>query len=229
MIIDALHAWVLHKRWIGDTSALVTFFTFEQGIITSTCKGGRTPKKQALLQEFTPLWLAINQQGNHCYVRQIEMMTAPLQLTGHGLFAALYVNELLYYFLRPNDESAKLYKAYESLLNALLVAQDRIEIEMALRRFEWMLLVCCGYSMSLTYDIDGRLILADRCYQLLNGEGFVEAKNGVSGRHIIAFSQDKFDDVETLKAVKWMMRRTIEFVLDGKPIRSRKLYQSLRT
>ncbi|WP_207384157.1 DNA repair protein RecO [Legionella nagasakiensis] len=226
MIIEALHAWVLHKRWIGDTSAQATFFTFEQGIITCLYRGGRTPKKQSLLQEFTPLWVAVNQRGDRYYIRQIEIVAATIQFTGHNLFAALYMNELLYYFLCPNDEYPELYKAYESVLKTLTAVNSRFGVETVLRRFEWQLLVSCGYQMSLTHDVDGRPILADRQYQLLDGHGFMAVGKGILGQHILAFSQDRFTDVATLKAVKWIMRRAIDFALDGRAIKARELYKN---
>lgn len=224
MITNALQAWVLHKRWTGDTSAQVVFFTREQGILSCTCKGGRTPKKQSLLQAFTPLWLAVDERRDWHYLRQVEIISPSLQFTGSGLFSALYINELLHHALRPNDTNRLLYDVYERTLQTLTLLTDRLLIEATLRRFEWVLLTACGYQMSLTHDVHEMPIVASSQYTLIPGNGFSLVDKGILGAHILAFADDKLNDVEVLKAVKWIMRRAIDHALDGKPIKARELY-----
>src|SRR5258708_7721460 len=112
MITEALNAWVLHKTSSGETSARVTFFTLEKGIFTWVSKGGRSPKKQALLQPFLPLWLSVELRKNHPFLRSFEEQEAPLEFKGPALFAGLYTNELLFYALKPIDSQPELFKAY---------------------------------------------------------------------------------------------------------------------
>ena len=224
MITDAFHAWVLQKRWSGDTSAYVTFFTRESGLLQCLYKGGRTPKKQSLLSPFTPLWLSVNTRGDWHYVRQIEITSPSFCLPGDALFAAIYMNELLYSLLQPNDAAPELYDAYVQGLQALCYAENRLAIETPLRRFEWALLACCGYSMSLTQDIQSSAIVADKYYRFIAGEGFCPDSQGISGVHILAFAHNKLDDIAVLKAAKLFMRRAIDFALDGKPVKARSLF-----
>ena len=82
MTTKTLQAWVLHKQWSGDTSARVSFFTRELGVIQCLCKGGRTPKKQALLQAFTPLWLSVDERYDRYYTQAIESISPILHLRG---------------------------------------------------------------------------------------------------------------------------------------------------
>ena len=226
MITDALQAWIIHKYWSGDTSARVVFFTREQGLIRCLYKGGRTPKKQALLQAFSPLWLAMDVRGQAHFVRQLEAASPPMLLVGHTLFAGLYVNELLHHALQPNDPDELLYLAYVHTLNLLTKTTDRFAIEAILRRFEWTLLTSCGYHMSLTHDAKTALpISAHLYYRFIPGEGFIMEASGICGTHLMAMAADDLDDKAVLKTAKHIMRRAIDHALDGKIIKARALYQ----
>jgi DNA repair protein RecO (recombination protein O) len=227
MITDAIKAWVIHKSWSGDTSARVVFFTREYGLIACFYKGGRSPKKQALLQAFTPLWLTMDIRGHSYFVRQLEMAEFPLQLLGQNLFSGLYVNELLYHMLRPHDQHSLLYDAYIETLQTLMIANGRLTLEPLLRRFEWTVLTTCGYHMSLTHEADSTSpIVVDKYYRFVAGEGFYVDEEGIAGGDIIALAHDKLDDLTVLNTAKKIMRRAIDFVLDGKEIKARALYRS---
>jgi DNA repair protein RecO (recombination protein O) len=227
MITNALHAWVIYKTWSGDTSARVLFFTKEHGLISCLYKGGRTPKKQALIQPFTPLWVTMNVKGNAYFVRQIELADAAISFQGSTLFAGLYVNELIYHALRPHDPHPSLYEAYVQTLKALTQTFQRHAIEAVLRRFEWNLLTASGYPMSLTHEAHTlEPIALNRAYRFVASEGFILDEQGVSGAHILALSQDRLDDPAVLNAAKKIMRQAIDHALDGKIIKTRALYRS---
>lgn len=226
MITDAFQTWVIHKYWSGDTSARVVFFTREHGLIHCFFKGGRTPKKQALLQAFSPLWLAIDVRGDTHFVRHLERAAAPIPLEGQTLFAGLYINELLHHALRPRDPHEPLHGAYAHTLETLMKAPHRLAIEATLRRFEWTLLTSCGYHMSLTQEAyTARPIEPDKRYNFINGEGFILADNGINGAHIIEMAADHLEDVAVLNTAKRIMRRAIDHALDGKEIKTRALYR----
>ncbi len=146
----SLQAWVLHKQWSGDTSAKVSFFTQEFGLIQCHCRGGRTPKKQSLLQAFTPLWISVDERHDRYYANSLESTAPSLYLEGNALFSGLYVNELLYYALSPMYPDLELFDAYLQTVYGLASAQDKSAIESLLRRFEWSLLMACGAAFSLT-------------------------------------------------------------------------------
>ena len=224
MITKPLHAWVLNKRWSGDTSAQVTFFTREQGIIRGLCKGGRTPKKQSLLQAFIPLWIVVDTRREWYYIRQLEIIAPSLPLKGSALFAGLYMNELLHHLLRPCDEHPELYDAYTQTLDILNTCTHPLQLEETLRRFEIALLTSCGYQMLLTHDVDDLPIDASKYYSYTAGNGFTIANKGINGAHILAFAEDKLNDIGVLKSAKWIMRRAIDHAVDGKPIKARELY-----
>ncbi len=225
MTTKTIEAWVLHKQWSGDTSARVSFFTRELGVVQCLYKGGRTPKKQALLQSFTPLWVNLSERHERYYAQTVESISPTLQLTGNSLFAGLYVNEILYYALSPNYSDSTLFDAYLFTLNGLALAKERAVIEALLRRFEWTLLHACGYSFSLTQEArTANLIAEDSYYQFVAGEGFILDSRGISGTHLLALAQDNLSEAPYLKSAKMIMRQAIDHLLGGREIKTRALY-----
>lgn len=225
MTTKSLQAWVLHKQWSGDTSARVTFLTQESGLIHCLCKGGRTPKKQSLLQAFTPLWISIDERYERYYARSIESMSPILPLEGNSLFSGLYINELLYYTLSPSYPDPELYQAYLLTLNGLSITRERFAIEALLRRFEWTLLKSCGYSFSLNQEArTGDWIVAELYYQFVAGEGFILANSrGIPGEYILALAEDNLNEAAYLKSAKIIMRQAIDHLLGGREIKARAL------
>lgn len=225
MTTKSLQAWILHKQWSGDTSARVSFYTAELGLIQCLYKGARSPKKQALLQAFTPLWLAYDERYGHYYVRSLECTAHSLSLTGDALFSALYVNELLYYVLRPLYPCADLFNAYLMTLKTLALSEDKRAIEAVLRRFEWSVLKACGCSFSWTHDAGhDTLIQAQYTYRFCLDLGFVRDSKGIPGAHLQAIAKDCLDNTDVLKSAKYIMRQAIDNLLGGRELKSRGLY-----
>lgn len=222
-----LEAWVLHKHCSGDTSAKVSFFTREAGLVHCVCKGGRTPKKQALLQAFSPLWISIIERYDRYYAQAVESSSPSLILTGHALFAGLYINEILYYALSPNYPDAPLYDAYLFTLNNLAITKDKLLFEALLRRFEWIILRSCGYAFSLIEEAgSAHLIDVNSYYQFIAGEGFVPTTTGIPGAHILALAEDNLSEVAVLRSAKIIMRQAIDHLVGGREIKSRRLYSN---
>ncbi len=225
MTSRSVQAWVIHKQWSGDTSARVSFFTRELGLIQCLCKGGRTPKKQSLLQAFTPLWVSVDERHERYYAQTIESIAPMFHLEGVSLFSGLYVNELLYYALSPASADEELFNAYLTTLNGLALNLDRLTVEPLLRRFEWALLKNCGYSFSFTQEArTGDWIAPDHYYHFVAGEGFIVANKGIPGEHLLALSEDDLSDESFLKSAKLIMRQAIEHLLGGREIQARSLF-----
>jgi len=119
-VVEA-NAWILHKRPISDSSYYVTFFTEEKGLIVALF---RSNKKQALLQQFTPFWVDFTEKIDKFYVNKLEQKSASLNFKKHSLFAGLYINELLYYLLKPEDENKFLFINYETTLKKLCLIEN---------------------------------------------------------------------------------------------------------
>lgn len=225
MTTKTLKAFVLHKQWSGDASARVSFLTDEYGLITCLYKGGRSPKKQALLQAFTPLWLIVEARYERFFIKSVENTVPALTLANEALFSGLYVNELLYYALSPAYPDAALFQAYELTLKTLNEAKDKKEIEKVLRRFEWALLQTCGYSFSLTTAAcDNAPIKENDCYSWRAEVGFLRTQSGIPGEHLLAISRDCLEEAAVLRSAKLIMRQAIDHLLGGRKLKARELF-----
>lgn len=217
---------MLSQKKSGETSAYVTFFTREKGVISALCRGGHTPKKQALLQAFQPLWIELNQRHERHYVQSIEATCASYWFQGVALPCAWYVNELLYVTHYPNHPDEILYEAYEATLRALIVTQDRFDFERALRRFESVLLHSLGQSLSWTHDVHGAPMDPSKQYVFLATEGFEIAERGFLGSQLQAIAADQLHDPGVLASAKNIFRQAIASVLDGRVLKTRHLFKT---
>jgi len=227
MITETSSTWLLHKRASGDSSLRLRLLTCDLGVVDALYKGGRTPKKQAMLQPFTPLWVAFNNRHDCYYVQQVEIEAASPCLTGHGLFAALYVNEIINGMLKPHDPEPELYHVYQETIHALaaLSLADSASIEPILRHFEMSLLNTTGYGLTLTHEaISGEPIEVLAKYQFIPDTGLVRAKQGYLGADILAFAQANYQSVNARQTAKQILRQAIAHALGGKPIESRLLF-----
>ncbi|MFC3908443.1 DNA repair protein RecO [Legionella dresdenensis] len=226
MTIESFNAWLIHKQPSGDTSTRLTFFTAEKGIVTCDYKGGRTPKKQAASQLFTSLWVAVTSRNNWHYIQSLESPAQPINLQGISLFSALYLNELIYYTLKPQDAQPELFEAYQFTMHALETVEERLAIEVLLRQFEWLLLKNCGYQFA-EETINSEPLSADNRYVYIPGKGFIGAENGLPGGDILAVVAGQFHEAAVLRTAKIMMRQAIDYLLDGRVLKSRSLFSRL--
>ena len=226
MKTEGLTAWLLHQRPSKNTTTEVFFLTRERGLARAFCRGGRTPKKRAILQPFTPLWLVFDERHYGMYVSQIEIAGPSAYFIGEALLAGLYINELLYRALKPNVAEPMLYVAYEHAMICLARVTTRSSLEIALRQFEGTLIQLLGYHMSYTHEAHSEnLITETKRYRLVPGTGFVlDEEQGFLGVHILAIASETWQHPEVLRVAKIIMRRMIDYVLDGAVIQTRCLY-----
>lgn len=226
MTINAANAFIIHVQACGETSCDLTLFTREKGIVRCRYKGARgRRRKAAVLQPFHLVWLAWSTtRYGHAYAQTIEPITPAFIFQKNHLFSALYINELIYYAVKEEDAHEALYDAYVHALEALQGAISQSSVEVILRQFERQLLLACGYELSFTNEWSG-LALQDACYyKWTPGLGFEKADKGILGAHLRSIAHHHFEDATVLKIAKWVMRRAIHHLLDGKPIKTRQLY-----
>ena len=211
----------MHKQAIGETSLRLTIFTDQQGLLRVTYRGGRTSKKQALLQAFTLLWVELDPRSNH-YIRHLECNTLSVFLIGKSLFSALYVNELLSYTQCVHEPNIVLYNAYVDTLHKLAQTDNQSQIERILRHFELKWLAAQGYALALSNEIDAKLY-----YVFIPDQGFIAAQRGYLGAHIIALQAGYWDTSEVLHILKIITRSAIQHALGGRLIKTRAIYSTL--
>lgn len=221
MEIELLNGWLLHKKAISDSRFRLYFFS-EKGIIEGSYRSSR---KDIFLQTFAELWITLRIKNNYHYFDKIEAGSAALSFKNQSLFASLYVNELIYTLLKPNDAFPQLFHAYVHTLKGLTLAEDRLTIEALLRRFEWQLLHNLGYAPDLTKTADTQeAILAGRNYTFVADYGFIAASEGYSGADLSLIAKGNFDQVHILRPAKLFMRQVLHPLLGGKSLKSRELF-----
>lgn len=223
-MIETDSAWCICSHVYGETSCWVILFTKKRGMVSALFKGGRTPKKKALIHPFGKVWVSLGSSRNTLYLRQIEEEQVPFLFNGQQLFSGLYINELLYHGLRHDDPCNTLFEAYEQALTSLEKASRNDEIEITLRRFEMIYLAQMGYAITFAESSNGAKIMPDTYYSFYSDRGFVISKEGFIGADLIAIANDNFEAATTRLTAKKIMRKGIATVLAGKKIYSRSLF-----
>ena len=191
--------YVLHHRPYRDTSQLLDILTRDFGRIAVVARGSRGPRSRlaGILRPFLPLcvsWVARSELGT---LTGAETAGRPIGVSGDGLLAAYYVNELLLFFLHRNDAQTEIFSLYETVIKALNGSRN---VAADLRAFELELLGLLGYAINLQHAFGDRDELrADRYYQYRMEKGLspVEPTAGkltFSGSVLKRIDAGDFDD-----------------------------------
>jgi DNA repair protein RecO (recombination protein O) len=221
-------AFILQQRNYRETSLIMDVFTRDFGRVSVLAKGVRKAKSRTagLLQPFTPLLMSYFGKGELKTLTAVEIIQPSIPLKGLALYCGFYMNELIRYFLHPHDPHRALFSHYRAGLNRLA---DAVHIEVVLRNFELDLLENAGYGLQLDYDARQQKPLELAKYYRFDVEqGPVEATNGpFSGQVLLAIKARTLTDTEVLRAAKVLMRTVIDTYLQGKPLQSRAVINSI--
>jgi DNA repair protein RecO (recombination protein O) len=227
------YAFVLHKRAFSETSLIVELFVRDVGRTTVIAKGARRKKSQfsGLLEPFNQIhvkWTGRSEMGT---LTLAERCNEPVRLASQQLFCGMYLNELLINLLEPNDPYPALYDEYQSCLDSL---QNQQQLESILRQFELTLLEQIGYGLQLECDAqDGEPIVADRSYRFQIDHGLMTVlttnQSTISGATLIALNQGQALTLQQRREAKQLLRRVIDYHLNGKPLRSRDLFRTIQS
>lgn len=230
MVPEQLTGFVLHRRSYRETSYLTDIFTLELGKVSAVARGVRGNKgdKKSLLQSFQPLLLSVSGKHELRNLNQLESAGSMLQLVGHQLFSAMYLNELLNRLLPKEVPHPELFLSYQQSLKWLASGGD---IEPCLRQFELMMLDDMGYGIDLTQDYEsGEGVEAgvDYCLVLENGMRRIDDKaqgtNRFSGEALLQVSNHIWTP-NSLQCAKRITRMALSPLLGRKPLKSRELFQ----
>ncbi len=221
-----LQAFVLHSKPYKESSALVDFFTPE-GRVRAVLRKARS-KVGSIARPFMPLTISFVGKGDLKTVRQIETTSNPFLLNGKCLFSGLYLNELLIRLLPLEDACPILFNYYQQALQQL---SSQTAIEPLLRGFEWQLLNELGYSFSLTETGDGEPLWPESFYMFTPENGLQQISQLQSGafygRDLLAMSEADWSSTTVLSSAKRLMRQVLAIHLQGKPLVSRQLFNSI--
>lgn len=186
----------------------------------------RARRPDSRIQSFQPLLVELRGSGEVLTLTRAEPGSAPLRLAGRKLYCGLYLNELILKLTPRQDPCPELLDDYGQALQGLA---GNGSAEPILRRFEVRLLMHLGLGLVLQTDKVGQPIVPGRryTYDVGSGPGPVtgEPAGSLSGRTLLALHAGEFDDPDTLQQARQLMRRIIDYHLDGRPLRSRELFR----
>ncbi|MEP7044385.1 MAG: DNA repair protein RecO [Dokdonella sp.] len=218
MRIDQQPAFVLHARPYRETSLLLDAFTRDHGRVGLIARGVRRERSRlprGVLQPLQPLLLSWVARGELGALISADVASAPFALAGDGLFAAMYVNELVLRLSGRNDAHADAFVAYAQCLARLADAGD---MAWTLRRFERDLLADLGYALALTHTAAGVPIVADVDYGYDPESGASAWHNGshwpqVRGSALLALDRDEPPSAEQLVQLRRLIRAVVRHLL----------------
>lgn len=233
-------AFVLHVRPYQENQQLVELLTEHDGKVSALVYVGQSKRsiKKALLQPFLPLNVTFKENGSHNtslrMLTRIEANSKSYVLTKNSLYSAFYLNELLVRLLTDDIICETLFFQYQSTLARLSQGEA---IAPQLRSFELSLLDELGLSLDFTpvFEKNGENVAG---FYFIAEQGFIPAyhyaiKNittpWFNTMHLQAIAKQNYDlDKSELKGVeqtfKLLMRQVFHYLLEGKPLNSRKLF-----
>ena len=203
------------------------------GRLSLVARGSRSGKSRlkGLLRPFMPLsvsWVSRSELGT---LTGAEPGGAPLSLLGDALLSGYYLNELLLNLLHRFDPQPEVFAAYGDTIARLAAHQPVAE---ELRRFELELLRLLGYALEFSRDCHSQAVLEPNAhyeYRATQGPVAVSHRDGsmvFSGAELAAIGRRDFDDPAVLTAAGRLLRGVIAYHLDGKELKSRKVFREVR-
>lgn len=225
--------WILHQRPYRDTSSIIDIFTRDFGRVSIIAKGGRSPKSKfrGLLRPFFPIKLSWYSGKNLGNLVEIDVVGKPYNLIGDSLLSAYYLNELILKFLVKDDPQVEIFDLYSRTILDLIETGD---IASVLRKFELEFLKLIGYGLNLEFEAVTHLPVRDDLFYEYNpGIGLVisDKKNDqyvFSGTDINAINQGDFQEKKTVKSANRLLKSIINFHLDGRRLKTRRVLEELK-
>ena len=224
-------AYVLHARPYRETSLIVDFLTQSEGRVTAVSKGGRKSKgKQGLFRVFSQVGIDWIGNAELKTLKSIEEVQSPIKLTGISLFSGYYLNELIVKLLPIGLSVDQLFDEYKVAITNLARIPDSQShtIQLILRSFEVALLheLGCWLDYSVVTRSNEPVIEGD--YYYFDGENgvtkcFQQNSACLVGADLLAISNGDWQSARTLAALKKLNQQIITYLLDNKPLESRKL------
>lgn len=223
-------AFVLHRRPYRETSLLLDVFSLSEGRIGLVARGATRPRNpwKAQLQPFQPLLLRWQGRGELKTLTDAESRPAA-PLSGQSrLYCGFYLNELVQRLVPQQEPVPELFAAY---LEALQMLRDGGDIELGLRHFEQQLAATLGYGFKWDWatDLDAPVV-GDRDYAFDPQQGIVAFEGPgtllrhLPGRTLLELAAGQWDHTDTRLLAKRAMRRLIDYLLQGRPLQSRRLF-----
>lgn len=224
--------FILHSAPFRETSLLLELFTREYGRLGAIARGVRSARRNnnlsmSRLQPFNNLLLSLHGRRDLRHLVAADPEGTRYDLQGKSLYCGFYLNEILIRLLPKMDAYPDLFDYYQQAMELMAISNN---VEPILRRFERFMMESIGYGFSWTKTaFDAESICKEKIYRFVPNAGFlpVRAKDSsycFIGEQILAIAEGNFDNAETLRVAKKIMRNTIQFHLGSRYLQSRKLF-----
>ena len=170
-VIEHEPCYIYHVRDFQEHSQILEALSLNYGALSIVVNNGKrmNSSTQALFQPFTPLKLSLKRsKGELYFLTDYDCSESGYIFPLPQHFCAVYINELLHYLYKSQNQDIKLFGVYVSTLEAIKNNQN---IELSLRIFELTLLESMGYALTLRDD-EGLLLEKDSYYRFCFGAGF---------------------------------------------------------
>ena len=220
-------AYLLHSRRYRDSSLIVDLFCRELGRVSCVARGALRPKSSLPVRHpFQALSVAFQGRGELPTLVRAEALQVPIALSGQRLYCGFYLNELLLKLTVRHDAHPSLFDVYAESLNSLA---DNSPLEPVLRRFEVRLLEELGLGLTLDHDHEGQPLYADQMYTYSIDAGPAPVTgvhtDALRGDTLLGLRSGEFANDAALREARTLMRKVIDYHLDGKPLHSRTLFR----
>ncbi len=231
-------AYILHRSAYSNSSLLLECFTAEEGRFPAIAKGvqgGRHGNAASSLQPFHPLLIQVSGRGEVKTLGRYEAASPAHALKGNSLYCGFYLNELLMRLLGRSDPHSALFGQYHLALEEL--ADSTGPVDRPLRRFEVGLMNELGYGLLLEQEADSGVPVEPE------GRYYYEPERGpvpvygnqpsIAGKTLLTLAgrtagQEEPDDT-TWREARGLMRSVLVRYLGDRPLKSRELFQSVRS
>ncbi len=223
--------FVLHQRPYRNSSLIVELLSLNYGRLSAIARSARGPKSRykGYLQLFSPLLISWSASCELASIQHVELAGSSYQLNGASLWCGFYLNELLLRLLPREDPAADIFFDYQHVLSRLESNTEKLEV--ALRCYEKCLLERLGYGLVFTHEMQtNEPIIPEAFYRWLPDKGFLRCISNhsipaqlFSGRSLLAFHEENWNNNQDLAAAKRLMREVLRYHLGGKPLKSREL------
>lgn len=226
-------AVVLHRWPYQENSWIVELFSQQRGRFRVVARGARRSKSpwRSCLEPFILLEADWGGRGELQTLRKAEPLER-LQLTGDHLYSGFYLNELMQ---RLTPEQAAVQGLLEDYWKTLELLAAHVNLELVLRRFEWLLLERLELDFSWQYEADaGQEITPADWYRFIPEKGFVpvpglSVQEGrdpllLTGTDILALGSFQVTEKAQLRQLKTLMRAALSPYLGQRPLHSRALF-----
>lgn len=206
-------AYVLHQRPFRDQSVVLELLTQEEGRLGAVYHRGRSRRAPPLA--FVPGEWRLAGRGD--LRTAYAFQGGPGQpLAGQGLFAGLYMNELVLRLFPREAPSEGLFEAYGEAVEALRLAP--VAEPVILRRFEWTCLETLGLAFSLTEDGDGQALRPGGTYRFEAGVGLHAAApgQGWAGAELLALGEGDFSTPALRRLARELFAAALAPALGGR-------------